>query len=254
MIQRSEEIKELAGALSAAQGQIQHAAKDSANPFFKSSYADLASVWDAIRGPLSKNGLSVMQLPSADGPKVTITTILAHASGQWIASDLTVTSKDGTPQAVGSAITYARRYALQSVAGVAPDDDDGNGAQGRQAAVVNTKVTRMKAGETYAQVSSPEPVNQETDVPAPNLEGLLATMKDLPSCRAAMEAMKVEFLTRLTHTEYMSILADNSMQDTRDFRSAGQAKRAVTALWGAWFNARPGGPEPQGGDANGSAA
>lgn len=131
MITRSDDITELAAALSVAQGAIENAVKDSANPFFKSSYADLASVWDAIRCPISANGLSIMQLPSADGPKVTITTILAHRSGQWISSDLTVTAKEDTPQAVGSAITYARRYALQSVAGVAPEDDDGNGATGR---------------------------------------------------------------------------------------------------------------------------
>lgn len=128
---KSEDITELAGALSAAQGAIENAAKDSANPFFKSSYADLASIWDAIRCPISANGLAIMQLPSADGPRVTITTVLTHKSGQWISSDLTMTAKDDTPQGIGSAITYARRYALQSVAGVAPEDDDGNGANGR---------------------------------------------------------------------------------------------------------------------------
>ncbi len=130
-MERSQEITELVAALAIAQGVIEGAAKDSANPFFKSSYADLASVWQAIRAPLSANGLAVMQLPSADGQIVTITTILTHKSGQWISSDLTITAKEDSPQAVGSAITYARRYALQSVVGVAPEDDDGERAQGR---------------------------------------------------------------------------------------------------------------------------
>ncbi len=129
---RSEDIAELAAALAVAQGLIEGAAKDSSNPFFKSSYADLASVWDAIRAPLSTLGLSIVQMPSAEGPKVTITTLLMHKSGQWISSDLTLTAKEDAPQAIGSAITYARRYALQSVAGVAPEDDDGERAQGRQ--------------------------------------------------------------------------------------------------------------------------
>lgn len=128
---RSEQIQELTSALATAQGVIEGASKDSSNPFFKSSYADLASVWDAIRKPLSDNGLSVMQLPSADGARVTVTTILAHKSGQFISSELTMTAKEDAPQAIGSAITYARRYALQSIAGVAPEDDDGERAQGR---------------------------------------------------------------------------------------------------------------------------
>ncbi len=139
---RSAELNELAGALALAQGAIENAPKESANPYFRSRYADLASIWDAIRKPLSENGLAVMQLPSVNGAEVTIHTLLAHKSGQWISSDLTMTAqrqlKDGggwekldSPQAVGSVITYARRYALQSIIGVAPEDDDGEGAQGR---------------------------------------------------------------------------------------------------------------------------
>lgn len=128
-MERSEQIEQLAGALAAAQGLIENATKDSANPFFKSKYADLAAVWDAIRKPLSENGIAIIQSPSAEESAVTIITLLVHKSGQWIKSTLTVHAKDETPQAVGSAITYARRYALQSITGVAPEDDDGNGAQ-----------------------------------------------------------------------------------------------------------------------------
>lgn len=144
----SQTITELAVALAQAQGKIEGAVKDSANPFFKSSYADLASVWDAIREPLSSHGLSVVQMPTADGPRVTLTTLLMHSSGQWISSALTITAKEDSPQAVGSAITYARRYALQSVAGVAPEDDDGERAQGRP-----TQTTKRQP--------APEPTPQE---------------------------------------------------------------------------------------------
>ena len=140
-MERSETINELAAALAAAQGKIENASKDSANPYFRSRYADLASIWDAIRGPLSDNGLAVVQPVRVEGSSVTVTTLLAHASGQWISSDLTMTAqrqmKDGggwekldSPQAIGSCITYARRYALAAMAGVAPEDDDGEGAQG----------------------------------------------------------------------------------------------------------------------------
>lgn len=126
----SEAINEIATALAKAQGILTGAAKDANNPFFKSKYADLSSVWDACRGPLSSNGLSVVQLPSTELATVTVTTILMHSSGQWISGSVSATAKDAGPQSIGSAITYLRRYALQSIAGVAPEDDDGNAANG----------------------------------------------------------------------------------------------------------------------------
>lgn len=127
-LQRSEEIGKLAEALAKAQAGIRFAVKDATNPHFKSKYADLAAVWEACREPLSTNGLSVAQFPSAEGAKVTLTTVLMHSSGQWISQDLTMTAAQNTPQGIGSAITYARRYALSAVVGIAQDDDDGNAA------------------------------------------------------------------------------------------------------------------------------
>lgn len=127
---RSASIGALAAALAKAQGEMEGAAKGNTNPHFKSKYADLASVWDACRGPLSKHGLSVLQPVSADGAKVTVTTILAHSSGEWLEESLTMTAQQNTPQGVGSAITYGRRYGLASMVGIAPEDDDGNAASG----------------------------------------------------------------------------------------------------------------------------
>lgn len=127
-VRRSESIAALAAALSKAQGEIAGASKDKTNPHFKAKYADLASVWDACRSALSKNGLAVMQPASANGPSVTVTTILAHTSGEWIEGELTMTALQNTPQGIGSCLTYARRYALASMVGVAPEDDDANEA------------------------------------------------------------------------------------------------------------------------------
>lgn len=127
----SQNIGELAKALSVAQSQIKPAIKESENPFFRSKYADLASVWDVCREPLSKNGLSVSQLISDGDDVVTVVTLLMHVSGQWLESELSLVPKDKTPQGVGSAITYARRYALSAIVGVSTeDDDDGNRASG----------------------------------------------------------------------------------------------------------------------------
>ena len=118
-------------ALAAAQGEMKGATKDSTNPFFKSKYADLASVWDACREALSKNGLAVVQAPKADGAKVSVTTILIHESGEWVSEELTAQAKDDSPQSVGSTITYLRRYGISSFVGVSPEDDDAESAQPR---------------------------------------------------------------------------------------------------------------------------
>ena len=126
---RSESIKELCAALAKTQAQLTNPKKDTVNPFFNKKYADLSNVWDAIREPMTKNGLSITQLPSAEGNKVMVTGILMHESGEFISSEITLQSKDSTPQAIGSAITYARRYQISAMLGVAPEDDDGNDAQ-----------------------------------------------------------------------------------------------------------------------------
>lgn len=131
-MQTSEQLNEISAALAKAQGEIVGALKDSANPFFKSKYADLASCWDACRLPLSKNGLSVVQGMQVDAGSLYLITRLLHSSGQWISSTTPITPKDDTPQAMGSALTYARRYALTAMVGVAQVDDDANAASGRQ--------------------------------------------------------------------------------------------------------------------------
>ena len=125
---RSEQVNELAAALAKAQGELKGALKDSANPFFKSKYADLTSVWDACRNALTTNNLAVVQAPRMIENGVAVETMLVHASGQWVAETLELPVSKADAQGVGSAITYARRYALASFVGVAPEDDDGNAA------------------------------------------------------------------------------------------------------------------------------
>jgi hypothetical protein len=127
-MRRSDNINDLAAALAKAQAEMRPAAKDAVNPHFKSKYADLASVLDAIRDPFAKHGLSLTQHPVTDGERVAVITMLLHSSGQFLESELTMTPQQKTPQSVGSAITYARRYAAMAVAGLAADDDDGEAA------------------------------------------------------------------------------------------------------------------------------
>ena len=120
----SESTAKIAGALAKAQGAMKPAAKDSTNPHFGSHYADLASVWEACRTELAAQEVAVLQSPSTKGTVVGMVTMLLHSSGEWILSDpLEVQSRDAAPQAVGSCLTYLRRYQLAAMAGVTPDDD-----------------------------------------------------------------------------------------------------------------------------------
>lgn len=131
-LEKSDQINELSTALSKAQGEMEAAKKDATNPHFKSKYATLAAVWEAARAPLAKNGLSVIQSLSIVEKQIHLTTVLAHSSGQWISGIVPVVAEKQTPQGIGSAITYFRRFSLSAMIGVAPDDDDdGNGAEGK---------------------------------------------------------------------------------------------------------------------------
>lgn len=126
---KSESIAALSAALSKAQAVMEGAKKDSANPFFKSKYADLASVTEAIRKPLSDNGLSYVQISHEKDDAAAIETVILHESGEWISCGTVVAPvSKADAQGFGSAITYARRYSLQAAFGIAPEDDDGNAA------------------------------------------------------------------------------------------------------------------------------
>lgn len=129
-MQKSESIGNLSKALTAVQKELRPAIKDSNNPFFKSKYADLNSVWDSCRELLAANGLSVIQGNSVGlDNTVIVETILAHESGEWIQSELSLPLAKHDPQGVGSAVTYGRRYGLAAAVGIVADvDDDGNAA------------------------------------------------------------------------------------------------------------------------------
>lgn len=122
----SDGINELALALSKAQAQIENVSKDKQAYGYK--YADLASCLEAIKKPLSDNGLAVSQLVSVDGDKQMLITMLLHSSGQWLKSILNIESvvmkQCNSLQQIGAGITYARRYALSAIIGLTQEDDD----------------------------------------------------------------------------------------------------------------------------------
>ena len=150
---QSEQINELATALSKAQGEMQAAIKDKVNPFYKSYYADLGSVWDAARPVLSKYGLCVMQTTELVADKTIMVTTLAHTSGQWVKSCLALNPSKNDSQGMGAAITYLRRYSLSAIVGVVCDDDNDG----------ETAVGRGKAQTTPPRVAPRQDVDIEID-------------------------------------------------------------------------------------------
>jgi len=127
-MRQSETIEKLATALCKAQAVMGGAVRGSANPFFKSKYADLADIMQVIKEPFAENGLSYVQFPASTESSVGVTTRLMHTSGQWLEQKFFLPMVKNDPQAGGSCITYARRYALAAMAGIPQVDDDAESA------------------------------------------------------------------------------------------------------------------------------
>lgn len=119
-----------AKAFVAAQKSMESIKKASSNPAFKSKYADLSEVVEAVVPALNDAGIGVMQFPAFDGENVSITTVFIHESGASITGTLDLRPSKTDPQGIGSATTYGRRYSLLAMSGMAPEDDDGNAASG----------------------------------------------------------------------------------------------------------------------------
>jgi hypothetical protein len=155
-MEHSESIKQIAAALAKAQSVMHGATKDRTNPAFKTAYATLQSVIEAARGPLNENGISFLQSPGAiDDNTISITTTLLHESGEWLRERFCIPFEKRTPQSVGSAISYGRRYALMSFLGMPAVDDDGEAAMPREQPKPSTKPHRLE----------PKPPQLDDDAP-----------------------------------------------------------------------------------------
>ena len=231
-------------ALSLAQAEIKGARKDAENPHLKSKYADLASIWEACREALTKHGLTIIQLPSAVGPVVTVETILGHESGEFISEKLALTAQQHTPQGIGSAITYGRRYGLAAMVGVAPEDDDGEGAMNRKELaqdVAREKIKKMKAQEPPPM---PPLTVEYSDAPArkddmvPVLEAsVVAAQPDLPEGKfPALDAFgdyKLMFESLAGNDEpYRAILRQFGYEKSNEIKKRAEAER-IYKLMGA---------------------
>lgn len=156
---RSENINELAGALSKAQGAISGAVKGKENPFYKSKYADLSAVMTACREPLSVNGIAIIQGMQFEGVERWIETLLVHSSGQWVSANYPVKPVKDDPQGLGSAITYARRYALMALVGIAAEDEDDDGNNASDKVGTGNKADNRPLPQSSPYSANPAPRN-----------------------------------------------------------------------------------------------
>ena len=171
-MEKSEKINNLAKALIDFHSRVQKIKKDAKNPFFKSNYASLSNIQDAISQPLAEAGLAYSQMPSSVNG---LSTILIHAeSGEYLMESFIMpVSKQNDPQAVGSAITYAKRYALAGVLGLnIDDDDDANKASEKPVSLpwLNPGTEKwekvldaLRQGYTMAQVKTKNQISKENE-------------------------------------------------------------------------------------------
>jgi hypothetical protein len=183
----SETIEALAAALATAQGEMHNAPLNRENPHFRSKYADLAGIRDAVTPALSKNGLSVTQVTSYnEAGNLVLYTRLTHKSGQWIEGEYPITPDK--PQQMGSQLTYARRYSLSSICGISADEDDD--------AEIATKSGNGKAEPSgLVTVHEAESLKSAIEFVGASEEKLLSYFKigklsEMPASRYA-EAMKM---------------------------------------------------------------
>ena len=166
--------KGIYAALAAAQLSMGPALKDSTNPAFKSKYADLSSVMEACLPALNSNGIAVFQPTFDDDSGRYVRTILAHESGETLECRVPLIIGKNDMQGYGSAVTYGRRYGLMCMAGIAPDDDDGNAAVRATPMAETRQEQRRDTGPTAAQIAAGSLAN------ADSLDQLVAIWTDIP--------------------------------------------------------------------------
>jgi hypothetical protein len=177
-IETSDEIGEIAKAIAAAQAQLDNVSKNSVNPHFKSKYADLAAAADAARPAFAAAGVAIIQAPTTKGHLVRITTLFAHGSGQWIRSTLGMKPTKTDPQGVGAAITYARRYSLLAMTGLAPEEDDDANRASKRPVEARNAMEPERGPRTKSDGTQQNPSQARKDGDYEKLQAELRAVKD----------------------------------------------------------------------------
>tara|TARA_R110000868_G_scaffold316735_1_gene577603 strand:+ start:958 stop:1635 length:678 start_codon:yes stop_codon:yes gene_type:complete len=207
----------LNAALAKAQAELQHAIKDRTNPAFKSQYADLASVLDAVR-PLAAHGIAVTHYmaPQPDPRVVSLHTVLRHSSGEQLdCGAVCMTAKDSGPQSVASAITYARRYGIMLACGIAPgdnSDDDGNAAQGLAPSKPTSSPERVAAPAQVVLPSFHRSWPEDRDAYHARLKELEVTPGDAELVCQLMKRPLPHLLDHPSRTKFLTFLSTDKGQ------------------------------------------
>lgn len=204
-------------ALAKAQAKLKAVPFDSKNPHFGNEFASLTAIQDATRGPLSEQGLSIIQVIETRGEQYWLVTILGHSSGQTYRSEIKLMMARNDMQSLGSATTYAKRYAWQALAGVSGDqDDDGNAAVGNPGGP-------QAAGPRSAPKGAPA-TPKASGKPA-------ATPKEAPANRAQFSRISTLLQERAISDEvfqkYLKVVKDGANSKTM---THGQAEELVGML------------------------
>jgi hypothetical protein len=224
---QSENIAELAAALAKAQAEIGGVHKDAANPYYKSSYSTLSNVWETVKPPLTKHGLSVVQMPGSDERGYYVQTQLMHGSGQWIRSTTYMKPAKEDPQGIGSLISYARRYALQAMVMACPDDDDGEAAMGRASKPVESSkpVVKAKPAEAPSKPATEAPNAKDT-----RFDGK-PSLLDLHTGLTAANLTPNDFILAMQHFKQIPITATDffKMKEETAAKFFGMLKDVITS-------------------------
>ncbi len=222
--------KELFAAYVKAQLSMGAVTKDRNNEHFKTQYATLSSACAATIPAFNAAGLAVIQSPSFDGEVLTVETLVVHEGGGWLKSVLNVKPMKPDAQGIGSAITYLRRYGLMSVAGVAPEDDDGNAASadgvgGKPFAKARNEQLRIPVAVTAAQtaITMAESRADLSNWKKANIEMINSLPSDQADAIVRSLNERWEALAPLSKTDAPPPLALNGARNghARDFGLAG---------------------------------
>jgi hypothetical protein len=212
-VKSSEQTNEISAALAKAQGAMNNPGKEALNPHFNSHYADLSGGISAIRESLSTNGIAHVQAPRVEGDVLMLDTRLTHSSGQWLECEYPVCKFPVNPQIMGAAMTYARRYALFAMTGIAGEDDDGNTAKD-------------------VKVEAPPPPAFITPEQVEDLDTLLVELGDEVT-NGFKKYFKIEFLGRLPATDFSTAV---KMLAKKKERKDAAEKAQMTPEFAARYN------------------
>jgi hypothetical protein len=232
---KSESITNLVKALTTFQGKMTAVKKDATNPFYKSKYATLDTIWETIRKPLSENGLSVAQTMNLIDGKSVLETTLYHTSGEWISGTQLVNPVKDDPQSLGSAISYARRYSLSAILGIVADEDDDANIATKPEPKLVVKTEAKAEPRPKPETTAPPPA-KETKITDAQTKKIYASVKgmgiEVPTIKNYLKEVFKKISTKeLTISEASRLIEDiEAGKLNQEVKEEGHLVKAAKAM------------------------